>query len=51
MISCPLSMNLQIPNAFLLYKTYIFELKTMFFFKVTEKMAIQFTFLLEAILY
>ena len=35
MISCPLPMNLQKPNAFLLYKTCIFELKPYFFFIVT----------------
>ena len=30
MISCPLSMKLQEPNAFLLYKTCVFELKPLF---------------------
>ena len=30
-------MKLQKPNAFLLYKTYIFELKSNFLFKVTKK--------------
>ena len=33
----PLSMNLQKLNAFLLYKTYIFEVKPNFFFTVTKK--------------
>ena len=31
-ISCLLSMNLKKPNAFLLYKTFIFELKPIFFY-------------------
>ena len=31
-------------NAFLLYKTYVFELKPYFFFIATQKMPIQFTF-------
>ena len=51
MILCPLSMQLQKPNAFLLYKTCIFELKLNFLFTVTKKMAIQFIFLLKTILY
>ena len=36
----PLSMNLHKLNAFLLYKTCTFELKQIFFFTVTKKMAI-----------
>ena len=40
-----LSVNLQKLNAFLLYKTCIFELKPNFFFTVPKKMAIQFSFL------
>ena len=45
MILCPLSISYQKPNAFLLYKTCIFELKSNFLFTVTKKMRIQFTFL------
>ena len=40
MISRPLSMNLQKPNAFLLYKTCILELKPFFFSTFTKKMPI-----------
>ena len=38
-------------NAFSFYKTYIFELKLNFAFKVTKKMAIQFNFLSKTISY
>ena len=50
MILCPLSIHLQRPDAFLLYKTCIFELKLYFFFIVTKKMPIQFTFFSNTIL-
>ena len=50
MILCPLSMKLQKLIGFLLYKTCIFEQKSIFLFTVTKKMTIQFTFLSKAIL-
>ena len=46
----PFIYELTKPNAFLLYKTCIFEMKPIFFFIVTKKMARQFTFLSKTIL-